>query len=274
VGRYYDKIAGEEWGRLAVHRTEFAVTMRVLGHYLPPPPARVLDVGGGPGRYALELAGRGYGVTLADVSSGCLDFARGKAAEAGVELAGYVRADAADLSDFPDAAFDGVLMMGPLYHLLVHEDRVRAVREAARVLRPGGLVFASFITRFGVLRYAAVLNPEWILTYADDLLATGLPADSWDEESFPGWFVHPDEVVPLMARGGFETLDLVGCEGVVSRLEERVNGLDGQLWQAWVDLNYRVGHERTLLGAADHLLYAGRQPQGARAPGDLPCPNS
>ena len=116
VESYYDDSAEREWARLERHRTEFAVTMRALAEHLPAPPAAVLDVGGGPGRYAIALAAMGYSVTLLDLSSESLEFARGKAAEAGVELAGYLHVDARDLSAIPAESYDAVLLMGPLGH--------------------------------------------------------------------------------------------------------------------------------------------------------------
>jgi SAM-dependent methyltransferase len=193
------------------------------------------------------------------VSAESLQFAEAKAFEAGVTLAGCVQVDAADIRCFTSASFDAVLMLGPLYHLLEESRRRRAVAEGARILRNGGSVFAAFITRAAVLRYCALERPEWILKHGEQLLATGLPAESFEEGSFPAYFSHPAEVVPLMESGGFETMDLVGCEGVVSMIEERINELSGELWQAWVDINYRLGHNPTLYGASNHLLYIGRK---------------
>jgi ubiquinone/menaquinone biosynthesis C-methylase UbiE len=89
VANLYDSMSEREWARLDRHRTEFYVTLRTLCEHLPPPPARVLDCGGGPGRYAVELARWGYDVTLFDLSSGNLTLAQKKAAEAGVTLAGF-----------------------------------------------------------------------------------------------------------------------------------------------------------------------------------------
>ena len=100
---------------------------------------------------------------LFDLSRACLELAREKAHEAGVELAGYEHSDAQNLTRFRDGSFDAVLLLGALYHLLAEEDRRRAIREAWRVLRPAGLLFAAFITRYAVVRWAAKESSEWIL---------------------------------------------------------------------------------------------------------------
>jgi S-adenosylmethionine-dependent methyltransferase len=133
VQTYYDQNAVAEWQRLERHRTEFAVTMRALGDFLPRPPAAVLDVGGGPGRYAIALAAQGYQVTLSDLSEENLALARAKAQEAGVTLAQIRQANALDLSLLATAVYDALLLLGPLYHLLTAVERQQAVGE-----RPAG----------------------------------------------------------------------------------------------------------------------------------------
>lgn len=109
VEDYYDGEAQREWERLERHRTEYAVTLRALAEYLPAVPATILDISGGPGRYAIELTKQGYQVTLLDLARGNLAFARQKAAENQVNLAAYIHANALDLAIIPDAAFDALL---------------------------------------------------------------------------------------------------------------------------------------------------------------------
>jgi len=260
VQSFYDANAEAEWLRLERHRTEFAVTLRALEDHLPPPPAAVLDVGGGPGRYAIELTRRGYRVTLVDLSAASLALARIKADEANVELEDVVQADALDLGDLPDAAYDAVLLLGPLYHLIDEGARRQAVHQAARKLRKGGVLFASFITRFAPLRDLAARDPGWVegrWDYLERLLQTGVHDSG---EGFTvAYFAHPDEVEPLMESEGFSTLGVVGCEGVVAGHEDMINALAGEAWAHWVDLNYRLGQDRALRGASDHLLYIGRK---------------
>jgi len=260
----YDQQPEREWERMERHRTEFAVTMRALAEHLPPSPARVLDCGGGPGRYAIELARRGYEVTLFDLSTGCLRLAREKASEAGVTLAAYEQGTATDLSRFPDASFDAILLMGPLYHLLDEAERRQAVAEGHRVLKPGGILFAAFISRYATLRWAAANEPTWPLEYpelAETILSTGiLPPRGESDAEFVAHFAHPTDVVPLCQRVGFEIVTILGVEGLVSMIEDGVNALSGQAWDAWGNLNYLVAAAPSIHGCAEHLLVIAFKP--------------
>lgn len=263
IEHYYDEEAHIEWQRLERHRTEFAVTMRTLTDYLPSAPQAVLDDGGGPGRYALALSSLGHQVTLLDLSQGNLTLARQKAQESNISLAQYVHGNALNLSPFPLESFDAVLLLGPLYHLLDLPEREQAVREAWRVLRPGGLIFAAFITRYAAFRDLAKNSPTTLLEKRaewEDFMRTGIYHAGQGVGFTDAYFAHPAEIGPLMEGAGFETLDLLGCEGVVAANEEQINRLTGDAWQAWVDVNYRLSKEPSLRGAADHLLYVGKKP--------------
>lgn len=263
VERHYDERVQGEWDRLERHRTEFAVTMRVLAHYLPKPPIPILDVGSGPGRYAIALTEKGYYVTLVELSKRALEFAERKARESGVTLTGYVHADAINLARFKDESFDAVLLMGPLYHLTKRAKREKALLEARRVLKKGGYLFASFITRYAPIRMQAKLEPNWVFAKHrrfEKLFSTGVHEPRGNERRFTdAYFAMPSEIEPFIEKRGFQTLDLVSCEGIIGLMEEKVNELTGDLWEAWVDLNYRLGKDPSIHGAAEHLLYVGRK---------------
>jgi ubiquinone/menaquinone biosynthesis C-methylase UbiE len=268
VIRLYDSAPEREWARMDRHRTEFAVTLRALREHLPPPPAAVLDCGGGPGRYAIELARWGYTVTLFDLSAGNLRLARDKAAEAGVTLAGYEQGTATDLGRFPDGSFDAVLLMGPLYHLLEEGERRQALVEAYRVLKAGGPLCAAFITRYAAHRDCAARYPAELLDqaeiYAEILCSGRLPPHERDDggPSFVAYFAHPNEVTPRVWAAGFEVETTLGVEGVVSAVEANgVNGLTGALWDAWADVNYRIAADPSIHGGVEHLLVVGRKPR-------------
>ena len=127
-----------EAGQLEAERTR-----ELLKRFLSPPPCVVLDVGGGAGAYACWLAAAGYEVHLRDISPVLVD----KAVAASLRqpeapLASAAVGDARSLS-WENNSVDAVLLFGPLYHLTTQEDRLRAVSEAHRVLKPGGLFAAS-----------------------------------------------------------------------------------------------------------------------------------
>ncbi len=260
VERYYDGAADKEWRRLDRDRVEFAVTLRALDEYLSPAPARVLDIGGGPGRYAIELTRRGYEVTLADISETQLAIAIAKSAEAGVTLAGVHKADARDLAEFADASFDSVLLMGPLYHLLDESGRRRAVAEVVRVARPGGIVAATNITRYAAVRWWAKHDPMQVVDHPsvyEEQIATGRTHDAVGFTDVH--LMRPAELAALFAEAGVEHIVTVACEGVVSMIQEKLNALEGAAWEHWVDLNYRVAKDPDTHGLAEHLLYIGRK---------------
>lgn len=264
VQEYYNQNSNDEWRRLERHRMEFAVTMKALLEYLPSPPGRILDCGGGPGRYAIELAKRGYAVCLFDLSPGNLELARQKATEAGVTIDSYEQGSAIDLSRFAGQSFDAVLLFGPLYHLLEESDRMQALREARRVLKPGGPLFCTFISRYAAHRDLAYKSPADLSKKAElyrHILETGhiLP-QSPDQPEFIGYLSTPVEVGPFVHSAGLDVHQVLGVEGLNYTNEEEVNQLSGEEWQAWVDLNYQLASDPSILGSVAHLLVVARNP--------------
>ena len=148
------KLWGWSWAAvnsLLVGRLELARMQELIRRFLPPPPGVVLDGGGAPGRYSCWLAEQGYEVHLVDPVEKHVKQAR-QASRSQPEhpLASATQGDARSL-DHGDGSADAVLLMGPLYHLTDRIDRLSALREAHRVLKPGGLLIAKAISRFASL---------------------------------------------------------------------------------------------------------------------------
>ena len=124
VEEHYDSHATQEWGRLddALCKIEFASTLHLIDKYFPGH-GSVCDIGGGPGRYTIELARRGYQVTLFDISEEELKLARTQLEQSGVEAQQIVNGDARHLSQFIPGKFDAALLMGPMYHVINEEER-------------------------------------------------------------------------------------------------------------------------------------------------------
>ena len=206
---------------------ELARTKELMLRFLPPAPSVVLDVGGGTGVYALWLAGLGYDVHLVDVVLRHVELAR--RASGGGGTAGLASARVGDARHLAldDRSADVVIMHGPLYHLVERKDRVRAMEEARRVLRCGGVLLAFGITRYASLMYGLVKGHVFDADYYEMVMRevrTGMrenPA-TW-MNAFPrAHFHHPDELADELKAAGFEhekTLGVLGPAWMVPDLD-------------------------------------------------------
>lgn len=162
IRSYYDDASESELVRLERHQLERDITWRYLDKYLPPSGA-ILDIGAGAGAYTLELGRRGYSVTAVELSPKLLEVCRGRVVDEGLEeKVTFLVADARDLGDIKDSNFNAVLLMGPLYHLVFEEDRKTALKETFNKLKPGGVIFSSFISRYGIMGDVMKNIPHWI----------------------------------------------------------------------------------------------------------------
>ena len=270
VRRFYGIAAEREWARLEQPhdgRLEFAVHKAWIGRFLPPAPARVLDIGGGPGRYAVWLAGQGYRVTLADLSPDLLAVAKEKAAEAGVDLDGIVEANATDLSQFGDASFDAVVCLGPLYHLIEEGDREAVASELFRVLKAGGPVFAAFLNRLQTLRVAVNQDIPFFTLYTADIVKRYHYTGVLDWAGIPGTFnlaylYHPREVAPFMEAAGFKTADLVSSQSNAADVQKHLALFaerQPELYEWALAEFIEQANEPSTLGSGFHILYIGRK---------------
>ncbi len=261
IADFYDCSVEEEDSRLERHQLEYDLTWRYMTRYLPPS-GSILEIGAATGRYTLALCRLGYSVTAVDLSAALLERCQRRlAAERLHGQARLVVADARDLHAVPDMAFDAVLLMGPLYHLVNEEDRRQAVREATDRLRSGGVLFSAFLSRLGVLGDLMRRAPEWI-ERADEvrsLLAIGRRPDDAPTGGFRGYFARVSEIRELHETLGIQTVVLAGVEPAISADDESYNKLQAPHRDLWLDLLFEVSSDETTVGASRHLLYVGRK---------------
>ena len=259
---YY--VQGREQDRLGRPdgRVEFERTCEIIRRHLPPAPAVIADVGGGPGRYALWLAGLGYQVHLRDVVPLHVEQARESAAAAGLDIEARV-GDARRL-DLPDASADALLLLGPLYHLTERDDRIASLREARRVLRPGGVAFIAGISRWGPRLGEGVVGAlyrdyDTLLDALTDLEATGVMAPFFVGD-FSGYCHRPDELRAEVEAAGLACIDLVSVEGIAFALPDLEARLADDMDRAALFEALRA-LERVpeLLGLGPHLLATARR---------------
>ncbi len=231
-------------GRVELERTQ-ALVRRLLTA-----PGRVLDVGGATGVHATWLAADGHDVTLVDPVAEQVR----RAAEVGTFEARVGDARALELGD---ASFDAALLLGPLYHLHARADRLRALAEAVRVVRPGGTVVAAGITRFSAIG-SGMLWGDPVGQREVDLVATGV----WDGSGpFPVAHLHTsDELEHELAEAGLVGVESVCVEGPMGLVLEFADPGDEELHAAAMLAAERLGATRGAKECGPHLLAWGQVP--------------
>jgi len=255
----YDEASRLEGGPFQLERQR---TRELIERHLPPPPAVVLDVGGGPGAHARWLAARGYEVHLIDVVPRHVEQAR-QGPPGAPALASAEVGDARALGR-PDVSCDAVLLLGPLYHLTARADRITALREARRVLRPGGWMFAAAISRFASLLDGLVQgidDPRFSAIVTRDL-ADGQHRNPTERIQFftEAYFHRPEDLKEETEEAGFGDVALFPIEGlgtVARDFEERwADDRRRAELLAWIR---SVEREPSLLGASPHIMAMARR---------------
>jgi len=257
VKEFYDKSVMVEWERLQRHQFEFELTIRYINRYVNPGD-KVLDIGGGPGRYSLYLAEKGCDVTLFDLSSANVEFAQEQAIAQGVNFKTLV-GDAREVDNLISEQYDHILLMGPMYHLLEEADRVKVINASLKRLKQNGIIFVSFISSYGGIIYSMKYEPQLIIEkdvevhyklFEDDLPFSG---DSFTQSYF---YRHKD-VLPFMARFPLEKLHFFGQESILAPCEENIKAQSQEVIQKWLDLAEKVSEREDLLSYSEHLMYIG-----------------
>jgi len=259
IEAYY--LQGAENSRLesAPGELERLRTEDILRRHLPATPAVIFDVGGASGAYAFPLAEQGYRVHLIDPVPLHLEQARARAASSGIELAAIVLGDARELG-VPTGVADAALLLGPLYHLVERSDRLRALREARRILKPAGVLFAAAISRFASLidglSTGAFQDREFRKIVAADL-ASGQHRNPTDNPTYftTAYFHRPEELAAEVQDAGFQHVRVFAIEGPAWSTPYFRQACDHAPQRAeLMHFLASVEEEPSLLGASAHLL--------------------
>lgn len=260
--RYYE--AGQEAERLEspFFRWEKIRTLDLLDRFLPPVPAVILDVGGAAGAYAFPLAEKGYIVDLIDPVPLHIEQAKQRAALTERTPRKFMLGDARAIPSDHSTA-DAVLFFGPLYHLTDRNDRLQALREARRVLRPGGVLLAVAISRFasaldGISR-GLIRDPNFVRILQEDL-KTGQHRNATGNLDYftSAFFHHPDELKSELIEAGFPAPALYAIEGPVWAVPE---SLASEAHEQLMATIRSLENEPTLIGASAHIMGIATKPK-------------
>jgi S-adenosylmethionine-dependent methyltransferase len=263
VRNYYNEHVKDEDARLDEHPFEIPVTLHFVNQYLNPG-SKVFDVACGTGRIAELLLNKGYFVGLNDLSDNNIQLVK-KRLDSHRNVLFISRSDALESDKWNHLRWDGIFILGPLYHLISKEKRLKVLRLAFRNLKPGGIVFSSFMTRIGALIYGLKHNPEGV-RYPDGakkLWETGtddrfVEATEWFTNAY---FAHPEEVNSLIVQTGLEPLHLAGVEGIFGERFELYHNLDEYLQNDWMDFIIQHCEDPHMINQAKHLLSISQKPE-------------
>jgi len=261
---HYQEVDEDSRLQTGVFQLEYARTQELILRYLPPAPAAVLDVGGGSGVYASWLACLGYEVRLIDPVPKHIDQALAHSTRQPKPIASMRIGDARHLEENHSSA-DAVLLLGPLYHLTERNDRLTCLKEAFRVLRIGGIVFAAGISRFASLldslSHGFFEDPAFQPIVERDL-REGQHRNVTDNPIYftTAYFHQPEELIGELSAAGFRVQELTAIEGPgwLARDFDRL-WRDGRQRERLLAHIRTVENERALLGASAHIMAIGKK---------------
>jgi len=263
VQDHYNQSAEMEWNRLRRHKVEFDITCRYLDKYLPDN-QKILDLGGGPGRYSIWLAEKGHEVTLVDLSEENVKLAREKAEERGVRLNKIIQGNALELSEIvKEEDFDMILNMGPMYHILEESKRYSVIEQCMEKLKEDGILVVAFISAYAPIIDILKKSPEKIiecreryLNFIEDGKSRLQPGDEGFTDAY---FYHPQKARKFISEFDLDELVMAGVEGLVAATEEKINSLSQEAYKEWLEVVFETSQDPVTWGTSQHLLYIGRK---------------
>lgn len=244
----------DEDGRLSKKHgsVEFLTTMRYIGKYIKPGD-RVLEVGAGTGRYSHALARQGYAVDAVELIGHNIDVFQNNTQPG--ENISITQGNALDLSAFSDNTYDITLLLGPLYHLYTKEDKRQALREAIRVTRPGGVIFAAYVISDGCLLDEGFLRGN--INVAEYVKTGLLDGETFAAKSEPKdlfELVRKEDVDELMRDFPTTRLHYVASDGCALLLRDAIDAMDDDAFALYLNYHFATCERADLLGVTSHAL--------------------
>ncbi len=246
IERHYNKHP-EDLRLLRRHGiVEFETTMYHLHRYLQPG-MRLLDIGAGTGRYTSALMAEGYEVKAVELVRRNIDVFLKREPTADV-----IQGDARHMPFLPDASADVTLLLGPLYHLIGFDEKLKALAEAKRVTKPGGLIFVAYL-----------MNEYSILSYCFDedriggLMERGAVDENYHVQAAADElydYVRLEDIDRLDREAGLDRVSIFSPDGPSDYMRTRLNRMSEETFDRFLDYQKQMSERPDLLGAGSHIV--------------------
>lgn len=246
--QYYNKFCEEKRLSRRHGQVEYFITMKYIHQYLEylhcP---RIIDIGAGTGRYSVQLAKEGYDVTAVELVKYNLGILKSK--KSGVKA---YQGNALHLSKFADESFDMTLLLGPMYHLFTMEEKVQALREAARVTKTGGYILSAYcMNEYGVLTYGfRDGNVKECLKdgrLTREFHCASQPKDLYD-------YVRLEDIDRMNQAAGLKRLKIIAPDGPANYMRQTLHEMDEETFALFLEYQASVCERPELLGASAHTV--------------------
>ena len=248
VNQFYATHNEEERLEGKCGQIEFMTTMEYIHRYLKPG-MRVLEIGAGTGRYSRTLAKEGYCVDAVELVGHNIDLFRSKLDGEKVHI---IQGNAVDLSMYDDETFDGTLSLGPMYHLFQDESKKRALEEAIRVTKRGGIIFVAYcMNEATILQYSFQKG-----TLLDDMEKGLISADfHWtanENDAFS--LMRPAEIEALTKPYPIHRLGMIATDGATRYMEDAIRAMSDEVFRLYYRYHLSMCDRKDLIGASNHVL--------------------
>ena len=232
---------------------EFETTMYHLRRFLRPG-MRLLDIGAGTGRYASALMAEGYEVKAVELVRRNIDVFLKREPAADV-----VQGDARSMSFLPSATSDVTLLLGPLYHLIGDGEKIKALEEAKRVTKPGGLIFVAYLmNEYSILSYC--FDEDRIGGLMDrGAVDGGYHIRAAEDELYD--YVRLEDIDRLDRAAGLERVTVFSPDGPADYMRTRLNRMSDETFARFLDYQKSVSERPDLMGAGSHVVDVVRRPE-------------
>lgn len=231
---------------------EFETTMHHLHRFLQPDHF-ILDIGAGTGRYTSALMSEGYHVKAVELVRRNIEVFLKREPTADV-----VQGDARDMPFLATASADVTLLLGPMYHLIGHKEKIKALNEARRVTKPGGIILVAYL-----------MNEYSILTYCfdeeriNDFLARGIVDKDFHLHVQEGElydYVRLEDIDHLNAETGLERVTIFSPDGASDYMRTRLNRMSDETFARFIEYQKCISERPDLIGAGSHVVDVVRVP--------------